>query len=461
MCVCVRVCVHVSVYTRTHARVYTYIHTYIHTYMRTCKHLCMPVYEHTQTHTHTHTHTLTHTLTHTQVDTMFHELVQTYVEREAQANEELRRARESSLSTLKKNRRLYQAYRSLRFFSFFFFPLFKHLQDLKAGKPKLAKLTKLMKFTRYQLEDLAPAGVAIQLLDEESLQVEGDVGDVEKQQRQTIEELRDKLSKAETTAVAKSERALKEAEKFSQKASHMQAELTQYKSMVSKLEQEKASAEEDARSKQGELQRLERQLLQELHDLKVRGIQTVPAAAPAAAAATVDEGQVRELRRELDRSSVECDRLRNEVDRLRRAPPAPAPAPVPAAAAGPCQNCEQKEGQVRDLQQQLQRARGDIEQVREQLRVAQAAAASGGGGAGAGGGASAQELAAKDQEIAALKAEIARLNAELENDDLKGMISAFASGTQAELEKEVMELKTQNTMLEAQVEALQEELAKK
>jgi hypothetical protein len=294
------------------------------------------------------------------------------------------------------------------------------------------------------------------------LQVEGDVGDVEKEQRRMIEELRDKLSKSEATTVAKSERALKEAEKFSQKAAHMQAELSQYKSMVGKLEQEKAFAEEDARSKQGELQRLERQLLQELHDLKVRGIQTVQAAAPGPA---VDEGQVRDLRRELDRYRVECDRLRNEVDQLRRAPPAPAPAPVPAAAAGPCQNCEQTEGQVRDLQQQLQRARGEMERVQEQLRVAQAAAASGGGGAGAGagsgGGASAQVLAAKDQEIAALKAEVARLKAELENDDLKGMISAFASGTQAELEKEVMELRTQNAMLEAQVEVLEEELAKR
>ena len=292
------------------------------------------------------------------------------------------------------------------------------------------------------------------------------MGDVEKEQRRMIEELRDKLSKADATTVAKSERALKEAEKFSQKAAHMQAELSQYKSMVSKLEQEKAFAEEDARSKQGELQRLERQLLQELHDLKVRGIQTVQAAAPGPA---VDEGQVRDLRRELDRYRVECDRLRNEVDQVRRAPPAPAPAPapVPAAAAGPCQNCEQKEGQVRDLQQQLQRARGEIERVQEQLRVAQAAAASGGGGAGAGagagagGGASAQVLAAKDQEIAALKAEVARLKSELENDDLKGMISAFASGTQAELEKEVMELRTQNAMLEAQVEVLEEELAKR
>jgi len=49
------------------------------------------------------------------VDTMFHELVQTYVEREKLANEELRRSRESALNTLKKNRRLYQAYRSLRY----------------------------------------------------------------------------------------------------------------------------------------------------------------------------------------------------------------------------------------------------------------------------------------------------------------------------------------------------------
>ena len=54
-----------------------------------------------------------------------------------------------------------------------------------------------------------------------------------------------------------------------------------------------------------------------------------------------------------------------------------------------------------------------------------------------------------------------RLKAELENDDLKGMISAFASGTQADLEKEVMELKTANAMLEAQVEALTAELSGK
>ena len=42
------------------------------------------------------------------VDTMFHELVQTYVEREQQNNVELHKARESALATLKKNRRLYQ-----------------------------------------------------------------------------------------------------------------------------------------------------------------------------------------------------------------------------------------------------------------------------------------------------------------------------------------------------------------
>ena len=167
--------------------------------------------------------------------------------------------------------------------------------------------------------------------------------------------------------------------------------------------------------------------------------------------------QVRELRRELDRSTIECDRLRSEVDRLRRAPAAPAPAPVPAAAAGPCQNCEQKDGQVRDLQQQLQRSRADMEQVREQLRVAQAGAAAGGAAAsstsatGSGGGGPCQKCPGKDAEIDGLKAEVQRLKKELENDDLKGMISAFASGTQANLETEVMELKTANAMLEAQV----------
>ena len=56
---------------------------------------------------------------------------------------------------------------------------------------------------------------------------------------------------------------------------------------------------------------------------------------------------------------------------------------------------------------------------------------------------------------------VRRLKAELENDDLKGMISAFASGTQADLEKEVMELRTANAMLEAQVEALSAELSGK
>ena len=201
----------------------------------------------------------------------------------------------------------------------------------------------------------------IELLDEVSLQIEGDVGDIEKQQRQLIEELRDKLSRAESTAVAKSEHALKEAERFTQKAAEMQRELAGFKSKVLKLEDEKALALEDARSKDNEMHRLEKQLLQELHDLKTRGVQTVAPPAAAAAAAAVDEGQLRELRRELDRSSVENDRLRGEVDRLRRAPPPPAPAPVPAAAAGPCQNCEQKEGQLRSLQQQLQSSRADMD----------------------------------------------------------------------------------------------------
>ena len=239
----------------------------------------------------------------------------------------------------------------------------------------------------------------------------------------------------------------------------MQRELAGFKSKVLKLEDEKALALEDARSKDSEMHRLEKQLLQELHDLKTRGVHTVAPPPAAAAAPAVDEGQLRELRRELDRSSVENDRLRGEVDRLRRAPPPPAPAPVPAAAAGPCQNCEQKEGQLRSLQQQLQSSRADMDQVREQLRVAQAAASGGGGGGGGGG--PCQKCPAKDSEIATLKAEVQRLKNELENDDLKGMISAFASGTQADLEKEVMELKTENAMLQAQVEALSDEIAAK
>ena len=69
--------------------------------------------------------------------------------------------------------------------------------------------------------------------------------------------------------------------------------------------------------------------------------------------------------------------------------------------------------QVRDLQQQLQRSRSEIEQVREQLRAAEAraaaAASSGGGGGGSGGGGD----AAKDREIAALRKENEELKAEV------------------------------------------------
>ena len=69
-----------------------------------------------------------------------------------------------------------------------------------------------------------------------------------------------RLLKAETTAVTKSERALKEAEKFTQKAAQMQADIAQQRSTISKLEQEKAHALEDARSKHGQVQRLQHQL---------------------------------------------------------------------------------------------------------------------------------------------------------------------------------------------------------
>ena len=54
--------------------------------------------------------------------------------------------------------------------------------------------------------------------------------------------------------------------------------------------------QEDARAKEGEVTRLEKQLLQELHDLRARGVNTVPPPA-AAAPPPVDDGQVRDLRR--------------------------------------------------------------------------------------------------------------------------------------------------------------------
>jgi hypothetical protein len=50
-----------------------------------------------------------------------------------------------------------------------------------------------------------PQGVKIELLDEAALQVDGDAGDVEKQQREVMDDLRAKLSKAEAIAVTKSE----------------------------------------------------------------------------------------------------------------------------------------------------------------------------------------------------------------------------------------------------------------
>ena len=166
------------------------------------------------------------------------------------------------------------------------------------------RLCQAYRSLRYQLEDLSPPGVKVELLDEVSLQIEGDVGDIEKQQRQLIEELRDKLSRAESTAVAKSEHALKEAERFTQKAAEMQRELAGFKTKVLKLEDEKALALEDARSKDNEMHRLEKQLLQELHDLKTRGVQTVapPAAAAAAAAVEEEEAAAAAVRRPFDQS---------------------------------------------------------------------------------------------------------------------------------------------------------------
>ncbi|EKX51837.1 hypothetical protein GUITHDRAFT_65705, partial [Guillardia theta CCMP2712] len=125
------------------------------------------------------------------VDAMFQELVQTYGAREDHLQEELRKSREQGMSYARRSRKLYQAYRSLR----------------------------------YQLEDLAPKGVRPDLLDDAALLVDGEGSEVEKQQQQLIEELRDKLSEAEAQSVAKSEKALQEAERYTAQAAQVQAKL--------------------------------------------------------------------------------------------------------------------------------------------------------------------------------------------------------------------------------------------
>lgn len=361
------------------------------------------------------------------VDAMFQELVNTYGARESQFLEELRRSREHNMHVIKKNRRLYQAYRSLR----------------------------------YQLEDLAPAGVNISVLEEASLQVEGDEGDVEKQQRQVMEELRERLSTAEAAAVAKSEKALRDAEKYTAQAAQMQAKFSQQQNAIQDLKAKLAQAEEDRREKHGELQRLEQQLLEELSELKAKGVHNIAPAAPQA-----DPEMLNDLRRQLDRERTENQRMQADMQRLQAQVRA---APPPAAPAGPCPNCASKEQELASLRSQLQAKEGELAQAKaaaaaaqQQAAAAKAAApapaapapapAAGGGGA---------ELAAARQRIVELEAEVEKLKAELANDDLKAMISGFASGTQADLESEVAELRTQNTMLEQELEDVKAALAKK
>lgn len=350
------------------------------------------------------------------VDSMFQELVNTYGQREMQFMEEIKRSREHNMSIIKKNRRLYQAYRSLR----------------------------------YQLEDLAPKGINIQVLDEGALQVDGDIAEIEKQQHKVLDELRDKLTAAEHKMISRSEKSLREAEKYTAQATQLQSKLAGQTAELTALKQRLVQMEDEKREQQGELQRLQQQLLSEITSLKAKGI----AAQPVLAAPVQDlSREVGDLRRQLDTANQENDRLRSDVQRLRNAPPPAAPSGGGAEADSLRSQLGDKQRELDSLRGQLQTAQAEAKRCKdeaESLKAQLAAASKGGGGGGGGGGPNAAQAA----EIEALKKKVKELDDELSNDDLKAMISNFAQGTQGELEAEVSELRTNNTMLETEVEEL-------
>ena len=340
------------------------------------------------------------------VDSMFQELVNTYGSRESQLLQELCRSREHNMDVIRKNRRLYQAYRSLR----------------------------------YQIEDLAPEGISVDVLDETALQVDGDVGALEKQQQALVDDLRDKLALAESEAVSKGEKALRNAEKFTALAADMQAKFSQQQNTITELKGRLALAEEDKREKHNDLRRLEQQLLQELSELKAKGVQTKVAVPDAFAEDLAD------LRRQVDRSQVDNDRLRAEAVSLRIVPPPTASLPPPPVS---CISCPNKDAQIADLQRQLAAKSAELEQGKA-IRPAPAAVAASLPASAAAAG----DLAAKDAEIFRLQARVRELEKELANDDYREMITKFAQETQADLEQQIAQLKTENEMLIAEVTAL-------
>jgi len=345
------------------------------------------------------------------VDSMFQELVNTYGSRESQFLEELRRSREHNMNVIRKNRRLYQAYRSLR----------------------------------YQLEDLAPAGINVEVIDETSLQVDGDVGALEKQQSDLVHELRDKLAVAEAEAVSKSEKALRNAEKFTAQAADMQAKFSQQQNTITELKNRLAIAEEDKREKHNELRRLEQQLLQELSELKAKGVHTTQSVSGPSAS------DVSDLKRDLDRSQVENERLRSETQQLRNAATQKPPPPEAAPAANkPCQNCPSKDSTIEDLKAQLAAKSAELDKAKAEKAAAPPPAAK---------PTSAKapppsDDKGKDAEISKLQARVKELEDELAQDDYREMVKKFAQETQAELETQITQLKTENEMISAELTQL-------
>jgi len=293
---------------------------------------------------------------------------------------------------------------------------------------------------------------------------------VEKQQRKMIDELRDKLAQTEAAAVSKSEKALRDAEKYTAQAAQMQAKFSQQQNLIQDLRTKLAQAEEDRREKHGELQRLEQQLLEELNDLKLKGVQTSAPSAPSA-----DPGMVAELRRQVDSKNSELDRMRQDLERLRR-------QPAPAAGGGASQaDLDNARREIESLKQQLAAAKSaqapaasgpsqadldaankKIADLQQQLQAAQSkAAAPAAPAAPLGDGEKDKEIHRLQNEVQKLQARVKQLEDELAADDLKAMISDFAHGTQSDLEQEVADLRTKNVMLEQELEDLRAAVAKK
>jgi hypothetical protein len=379
------------------------------------------------------------------VQRMLQGLVDTHGLQERRLQAEVERARQQAAGLAARCRRLHQAYRSVR----------------------------------YQLEDLAPAGAALDMLDEAALGVEEAEG-AGGPEGGEAERLRGLVAALEKRAADEAEAALRAAEARAGEARRAQAALAERDAVIERLQLRLG----EASVHRGEVQQLEEQLLSELVSLKAHQGPLQPPPRPAAG----DEAAA-DLRRQLDRAVMERDRLAQDLERARAAPPPPPAAAAAAdlqaqvgqlqqanraleerlraaAAAGPPAGgggaeAEALRGKVAALEGEVGRLQAQaaaLQQEKQQLERKAAAAPppppAGGGGGGA-------DTAALEAEVGRLRAKVASLEAELAKDDYKAMIADFASGTQQELEAEVSELRTRVTMLEQENADLQERLARR